>query len=76
MATRQQLRPLSSWRLGGFRSIRNSTQFELGGLNIMVGANSAGKSSVLHSLLMVAQTLANPLVERPLVLFFVNKATY
>jgi predicted ATPase len=60
--------PLSSWRLGGFRSIRDSTPFELGGLNIMVGANSAGKSSVLHSLLMVAQTLANPLVERPLVL--------
>jgi predicted ATPase len=69
MATRSSVgHPLSSWRLGGFRSIRNSTPFELGGLNIMVGANSAGKSSVLHSLLMVAQTLANPLVERPLVL--------
>jgi predicted ATPase len=69
MATRPPKRyPLSSWRLGGFRSIKDSTTFELGGLNILVGANSAGKSSVLHSLLMVAQTLANPLVDRPLVL--------
>lgn len=60
--------PLCRWRLGGFRSISETTGFDLGGLNILVGANSAGKSSVLHSLLMVAQTLANPLVERPLVL--------
>jgi AAA ATPase domain/Protein of unknown function (DUF3696) len=67
-ATSQSRHPLSSWRLGGFRSIKSSTVFELGGLNVLVGANSAGKSSVLHSLLMVAQTLANPLVDRPLVL--------
>lgn len=60
--------PLSLWRLRGFRSIRDDTVFALGGLNILVGANSAGKSSVLHSLLMVAQTLANPQVDRPLVL--------
>jgi hypothetical protein len=34
----------------------------------LIGANSAGKSSVLYSLLTVAQTLANPLSDRPLVL--------
>jgi predicted ATPase len=60
--------PLETWRLGGFRSIGEETSFELGGLNILIGANSAGKSSVLYSLLMVAQTLANPLSDRPLVL--------
>lgn len=60
--------PLSRWSLTGFRSIRDRTDFELGGLNILVGANSAGKSSVLHSILMVAQTLSNPFVDRPLVL--------
>jgi predicted ATPase len=60
--------PLATWRLGGFRSIGEETSFELGGLNILIGANSAGKSSVLYSLLMVAQTLANPLSDRPLVL--------
>ncbi len=60
--------PLRTWRLGGFRSIQDETPFELGGLNILIGANSAGKSSVLYSLLMVAQTLANPLTDRPLVL--------
>lgn len=60
--------PLQSWRLGGFRSIRDSTDFQLGGLNLLVGANSAGKSSMLHSVLMAAQTLGNPLADRPLVL--------
>ena len=60
--------PLCAWTLTGFRSIRDSTQFSLGGLNLLVGANSAGKSSVLHSLLMTAQTLGSPLSDRPLVL--------
>lgn len=60
--------PLRSWTLGGFRAIREKTEFELGGLNILVGANSAGKSSVLHSVLLTAQTLATPMADRPLVL--------
>lgn len=60
--------PLCEWRLGGFRSIRDETRFELGGLNVLVGANSAGKSSVLQSMLLTAQTLGNPLSERPLML--------
>jgi len=60
--------PLASWTLRGFRSIRDKTTFELGGLTVLAGANSAGKSSVLHSLLMCAQTLGNPLADRPLVL--------
>lgn len=48
--------------------MRDRTCLELGGLNLLVGANSAGKSSVLHSLLLASQTLANPLADRPLVL--------
>lgn len=60
--------PLNSWTLGGFRAIRDETQLELGGLNLLVGANSAGKSSVLHSILLTAQTLAAPTADRPLVL--------
>lgn len=60
--------PLKSWTLRGFRAIRDETTFPLGGLNVLVGANSAGKSSVLHSLLLTAQTLATPLADRPLVL--------
>ncbi|MEA2358223.1 MAG: hypothetical protein QOI62_1483 [Solirubrobacteraceae bacterium] len=64
----QRQYPLCSWHLRGFRSIRDDTTFEFSGLNLLVGANSAGKSSVLHSLLMVAQTLGNPLADRPLVL--------
>jgi predicted ATPase len=60
--------PLTSWTLGGFRTIRKETRFDLGGLNLLVGANSAGKSSVLHSLLLATQTLAAPTADRPLVL--------
>jgi predicted ATPase len=60
--------PLLTWQLAGFRSIEQRTALDLSGLNVLVGANSAGKSSVLYSLLMTAQTLANPLVDRPLVL--------
>src|SRR4051812_13422716 len=60
--------PLTSWSLRGFRSILEETTFDLGGLTLLVGANSAGKSSVLHSLLTCAQTLGNPLADRPLVL--------
>lgn len=60
--------PLRSWTLGGFRAILTETKFELGGLNLLVGANSAGKSSVLYSLLLTAQTLGTPTADRPLVL--------
>ena len=60
--------PLKTWTLGGFRAVRDETPFELGGLNLFVGANSAGKSSVLYSFLLVAQTLAAPTADRPLVL--------
>jgi predicted ATPase len=68
MSTHDFPYPLKSWTLGGFRAIQDETTFNLGGLNILVGANSAGKSSVLQSLLLVAQTLSNPTADRPLVL--------
>lgn len=68
MSDAEMDQPLCNWSLAGFRSIRDRTVFELGGLNLLVGANSAGKSSVLQSILMTAQTLGNPLVDRPLVL--------
>jgi predicted ATPase len=68
MPERADEHSLRSWSLSGFRSIRDRTTLNLGGLNLLIGANSAGKSSVLHSLLMAAQTLGNPLADRPLVL--------
>jgi predicted ATPase len=68
MSESEQRYPLQSWTLGGFRAIRDETVFELRGLNLLVGANSAGKSSVLYSLLLAAQTLGNPLADRALVL--------
>jgi len=62
------MHPLKFWSLKGFRAIRDETRLNLGDLNVLVGANSAGKSSVLHSILMTAQTLATPTADRALVL--------
>jgi predicted ATPase len=60
--------PLARWEIGGFRSMRDTASLDLKGLNVLVGANSAGKSSILYSILMAAQTLGNPLADRALVL--------
>ncbi len=51
--------PLRSWTLRDFKSVGDAT-IELAPLTVLVGANSAGKSSVMHSMLMVAQAAAVP----------------
>ena len=43
------------WRISDFKSIE-SAELDFGPLAIIAGANSAGKSSILQSLLMFAQT--------------------
>lgn len=68
MTDKESPYPLSTWRLEGFKAIREDTELVLGGLNILVGSNSAGKSSVLQSILLAAQSLGTPLADRPLVL--------
>jgi predicted ATPase len=60
--------PLRSWELEGFRSIRDRTVVDLGQMNVLVGANSAGKSSLIQSILLAAQTLGTAWTPRPLVL--------
>lgn len=44
-----------TWRVSDFKSIE-SAELDFGPLTIIAGANSAGKSSILQSLLMIAQT--------------------
>jgi len=44
-------------RVKNFRSILDSGDLEFSNLNIIVGANNSGKSSILYALLMVKQTL-------------------
>jgi len=59
---------LSNWRVEGFKSIGEMTEFSLAPLTIITGANSCGKSSFLQSILMVAQTIQHKNTDIPLVL--------
>ena len=49
------MKNVSTWRISDFKSIE-SAELDFGPLTILAGANSAGKSSILQSLLMIAQT--------------------
>ena len=40
--------PLKSLTVRGFKSIRNLENFELGNLNVLIGANGSGKSNFLE----------------------------
>ncbi len=57
---------LKSWSLENFKPIVNSGNLKLAPVTILAGRNSSGKSSLLQSILMIAQTLGNQLPERAL----------
>ncbi|MFO0649930.1 MAG: DUF3696 domain-containing protein [Polyangiales bacterium] len=59
---------ITSWRLFNFKSFRDDTTVKLGPLTVLAGANSSGKSTLLQSMLMVAQTLESRVASRPVVL--------
>jgi predicted ATPase len=59
---------ITQWRLNQFKSIRDGQAFALGPLTVFAGANSSGKSSILHSILLVCQTLSSKVSHRQLVL--------
>jgi len=59
---------LTKWKLFNFKSIQKETELEFKPLTIFAGANSSGKSTVLQSILLMAQTLANAVTNRPIVL--------
>jgi predicted ATPase len=50
-------RPLCRWRLANFKSVAEA-DVELAPLTVLVGANSTGKSSLIQSILLVAQSAA------------------
>lgn len=60
--------PLQKWELEGFRSVRDKISIDLGQMNVLVGANSAGKSTLIQSILLAAQTLGTAWTPRPLLL--------
>ncbi len=59
---------LRKWYLKGFKSVYKRTDFELAPLTIFSGANSSGKSTVIQSILMTAQTLQNHLKNKQIIL--------
>jgi predicted ATPase len=46
---------LRKWRLGSFKSVAKPIEIDLAPLTVVVGANSSGKSTLIQSILMMAQ---------------------
>ncbi|MFW6189914.1 MAG: DUF3696 domain-containing protein [Planctomycetota bacterium] len=59
---------LTEWRLGNFKSVSDSMRIPLAPLTVLAGANSSGKSTLVHSMLLIAQTLQSKMAGQPLVL--------
>ena len=59
---------IKQWTLFNFKSVLNETDLAMAPLTIFAGANSSGKSTVLQSILLVAQTLAHKVSSRSVVL--------
>ncbi len=58
---------LKSWSIQNFKAIVDSGNLKLAPVTVLAGRNSSGKSSLLQSILMIAQTLGNKVNERALV---------
>lgn len=58
---------LKSWSIKNFKPIVDSGELQLAPVTVLAGRNSSGKSSLLQSILMIAQTLSNRVLDRPLI---------
>jgi len=58
----------TSWVLANYKSVYERTALDLKPLTLFVGANNAGKSTFIQSMLLTAQTLSDQLTLRPVVL--------
>lgn len=59
---------ITNWNISNFKSIEKNKDFELRPLTIFAGANSSGKSTVLQSILLITQTIQNPIKSRSVIL--------
>ncbi|MGB4401172.1 MAG: AAA family ATPase, partial [Daejeonella sp.] len=59
---------IKSWTLENFKSVKISNQLEFAPLTIFAGANSSGKSTILQSILLTAQTLQNSVATKSIIL--------
>src|ERR1700722_15185370 len=48
---------LTHWRIKNFKSFADQPDLALANINVLAGANSSGKSSIIQSILLLKQTL-------------------
>ncbi len=53
---------LKSWLIQNFKPILDSGELKLAPVTVLAGRNSSGKSSLIQSILMIAQTLSSPIL--------------
>ncbi|MGH9573218.1 MAG: hypothetical protein ACRD40_06775, partial [Candidatus Acidiferrales bacterium] len=59
---------INSWTLARFKSVYDKTTLELGPLTVFAGTNNSGKSTIIQSILLTAQSLQSPVFHRPITL--------
>ncbi len=59
---------LKVWTLQHFKSVCDKTTLQLAPLTIFAGANSSGKSTLIQSILLTAQTLQSPVRSRSIIM--------
>lgn len=57
---------LKSWFIQNFKPILDSGELKLAPVTVLAGRNSSGKSSLIQSVLMIAQTLSSRILDRAL----------
>lgn len=59
---------IKTWKLKNFKSVSKEIDLEFKPLTIFAGANSSGKSTIIQSILLTAQTIQNPVYSKSVVL--------
>jgi predicted ATPase len=59
---------ISEWKLFNFKSVADETKLSFRPLTLFAGPNSSGKSTCIQSILLICQTLRNPIGSRPIIL--------
>lgn len=59
---------ITKWTIKNFKSVSKKTDLKFEPLTIFAGANSSGKSTIIQSLLLTAQTIQNSVTSRSVIL--------
>lgn len=59
---------INSWTLKNFKSVSDKTTLDFAPLTIFAGSNSSGKSTIIQSILMIAQTVQNSVRSKSVIL--------